>query len=86
VQAKQLATFRSPQQRRARAKAAKRSQPGRQSLLLEAGRAFIDGFMVKLLTDGGKPIRTINRALRRKILYMLEIARRRSSGDRATAF
>jgi hypothetical protein len=28
--------------------------------LLEAGRAFIAGFLAGFLDDGGKPIRTIN--------------------------
>ena len=62
--------------------------------MLEAGRAFIAkflagvlaGFLAKFSANGGKPIRTINRALRRKILYMLEVTWPRSSGDRATAF
>jgi hypothetical protein len=46
--------------------------------LLETGRAFIVEFLAEFLAEfsaefsarGGKPIRTINRALRRKILYM----------------
>jgi hypothetical protein len=66
--------------------------------LLEAGRAFIGKLFAEFLADfladffadflaaGGKPIRTINRALRRKNLYMLAVAWPRSSGDRATAF
>ena len=41
----------------------------------EAGRAFIGkflvGFLAGFLVVGGKPIRTINRALRRKIRYKL---------------
>jgi hypothetical protein len=44
-------------------------------LLREAARAFIGkflaGFLAGFLAAGGMPIRTINRALRRKILYML---------------
>ena len=39
--------------------------------MLEAGNAFIAGFLAEFLAEDGKPIRTINRALRRKILYML---------------
>jgi hypothetical protein len=44
--------------------------------LLEVGCAFIAeflaDFLAEFLAEGGKPIRTINRALRRKILYMLK--------------
>ena len=39
--------------------------------MLQADSAFIAAFVVDFLAAGGKPIRTINRALRRKILYML---------------
>jgi hypothetical protein len=38
--------------------------------LLDAANTFIAGFLADFLAEGGKPIRTINRALRRKILYM----------------
>ena len=54
--------------------------------MLDAANAFIAGFSAKFLAEDGKPIRTINCALRRKILYMLAVEWPRSSGDRATAF
>jgi hypothetical protein len=79
MQAKQFATFRQPQQKAARAGLRPRRVRCLDAGLSRSRRAarslVLAGFLARFLAEGGKPIHTINRALRRKILYMF-----RSSG------